>query len=288
MADAAVHLVLRDADPNGIVYATRDNWTGRAVALPVGDFEQLRHLLTGAGVYVLQGVVEGEEDLPIIYVGESERVGGRLKPSHSQLRSERVLWQRAVVFTSASDDLHRGHVKWLESELIRLARETSRAALANTITPPLPTLPEHDGVFVSTFLTNMLVLYPLLGVDAFVPVVFRAGSTSTQNALELYASLGGEVIANGEYSSDGFILRSGSKVRKAATESLHGPAARQRQVLLENKQLEDTSMDFWTLLADLDLPTSSTAAQLVYGRSASGPESWRTSDGIKLKDLLEE
>jgi hypothetical protein len=32
MADAAVHLVLRDANPDGIVYATRDNWTGRAVA----------------------------------------------------------------------------------------------------------------------------------------------------------------------------------------------------------------------------------------------------------------
>jgi len=28
--DAAVHLVLREADPNGLVIATRDNWTGKA------------------------------------------------------------------------------------------------------------------------------------------------------------------------------------------------------------------------------------------------------------------
>jgi len=288
MADAAVHLVLRDADPNGIVYATRDNWTGRAVALPVGDFEQLRHLFSGAGVYVLQGVIEAEDDLPIIYVGESERVSGRLTPSHGQFRSEKAVWHRAVVFTSTSDDLHRGHVKWLEAELIRRAKEASRSALANAVTPPLPKLPEHDSVFVSTFLSNMLVLYPLLGVGAFVPAAVKGEGAGSSAPIQLEASLGGEVIAKGLYAPDGFVLQAGSKIRKASTDSLHGPARRQRQVLLENDQLVEADSEYWELLSDVELATSSTAAQLVYGRSASGPESWKTSDGIRLKDLIGE
>jgi hypothetical protein len=286
MADAAVHLVLRDADPTGIVYATRDNWTGRAVALPVGDFEQLRHLFAGIGVYVLQGVVEGEDDLPIIYVGESERISGRLTPSHGQFKNDSAVWHRVVVFTSTSDDLHKGHVKWLESELIRLAKEASRAALANSVTPPLPKLPEHDSVFVSTFLSNMLVLYPLLGIDSFTPPTVRGGAGSDPDPIKLHASLGGEIIASGLYAEDGFVLLAGSKIKKESTESLHGPAKRQRQVLKDNEQLADFSNEYWELLSNVELPTSSTAAQLVYGRSASGPESWRTTDGVRLKDLV--
>ena len=188
--------------------------------------------------------------------------------------------------TSASDDLHKGHVKWLESELIRLAKEASRAALANSTTPPLPKLPEHDSVFVSTFLSNMLVLYPLLGIDSFTPPTVRGGAGSDPDPIKLHASLGGEIIASGLYAEDGFVLLAGSRIKKESTESLHGPAKRQRQVLKDNEQLADFSDEYWELLSNVELPTSSTAAQLVYGRSASGPESWRTTDGVRLRDLI--
>jgi hypothetical protein len=289
---AAVHLVLRDADPDGIVTATRDNWTGKAFSMPIADFAQMRELLGGAGVYVLVGEDEEADDaIPVVYIGEAEAVRERLRPGHHQLTRTDVVWRRVVIFTSQAEDLHKGHVRWLESALVARAREAARARVMNGPTPASPRLPEFDEVFVGAFLANMLVLYPLLGVEAFALPRQRAATATdddpdTTAVLErLELMLGGEVVATGAYRSGSFILKAGSRVRVAETESAGAHPAGLRRLWKENGTTVAHDGEWMKLLRDVEVSSPSTAARAVLGRSASGPETW-VADGVKLRDLV--
>jgi hypothetical protein len=288
---AAVHLVLRDAEPSGIVVATRDNWTGVAYALPAEDFTRLPIALEKPGVYGLLGTDEGDEDGPtVLYLGEADAVENRLRSGHAQLARSDVSWRRIVIFTSQADDLHKGHVRWLEAELVDRARSAAQVRLANADKKMTrPNLPEHDRVFVEAFLANMLVLYPLLGVHAFQSAPERPVATPSDPlwVTELEFKLDGEVRARGRVSRGGFTLLAGSQLRTHHTESFSGAAQRRLEMLHTSELLEPGTEGWLVLNKDTEVPSSSLAAVLVAGRSASGPESWRTPEGRKLKELLD-
>jgi hypothetical protein len=288
--DAAVHLVLRDADPNGIVTATRDNWTGKAFSLPIADLGLMKELLRSAGVYVLVGIIDDGSDSPAVYVGEAEEVKSRLTSRHGQLSNSTVAWQRVVVFVSQADDLHKAHIKWLESTLIGLARTAGRVVITNSTTPAAPSLPQFDGVFVEAFLSNMLVLYPLLGVSAFQSGVSTrradsAVSSAPQDVLELRK--GGKIIARGRCTDAGGVtLLSGSLISKTAAAYAGPIVVRNRQHLHEQGWLDEYDGDWWRLTVNHDCPSSSTAAGIVTGSSVQGPQAWKNAGGTALADLL--
>jgi hypothetical protein len=295
---AAVHLVLRDADPGGIVIATRDNWTGKAFGLPIRDLQELLPVLSGAGVYVLIGDEDGVDDaLPVVYVGEAEDITGRLAPGHKQLTRADVEWRRVVVFASQADDLHKAHVRWLEAELVRAAKTASRCRLANVTTPVPPKLPEFDEVFVRSFLDNMLVLYPLLGVDAFsVPrAVHRKtleasasppGSMPTSPDDVLILRAAGAARAKARVDADGRLtLLTGSEIVRSGAESESKKVAATRRLLEENVNVTPAGEGWWKLAVDHGPLSPSAAAELVVGHSINGRVSWKTEGGVSYADL---
>jgi hypothetical protein len=304
---AAVHLVLRDADPTGIVIATRDNWTGKAYGLPIGDLRDLVPALDGAGIYVLMGESADEDDPdPVLYVGEAEDVTKRLSSGHAQLSRGDVEWRRVVVFASQSDDLHKAHVKWLETKLIERARRSSRWRLTNGATPVPPRLPEFETVFVEAFLDNMLVLYPLLGVDAFAePRIRRAmrpvatqqegdplqeeatGSSEPSLPTELMMKVAGSVRARATLGPDGRVtLLAGSQLAEQGRDSESPATSRLRNRLVSNGNTRLIG-DGWLELKVSHGPLSpSAAAKLVAGYSVSGPVYWKDARGTSLGALL--
>jgi hypothetical protein len=289
--DAAVHLVLRDADPNGIVTATRDNWTGKAISMPIADLGLMKEMLRSAGVYVLVGVLDDGSDLPAAYIGEAEEVVARLTSRHGQLTKTEVAWQRVVVFVSQAEDLHKGHIKWLEAKLIGRASAAGRVCLTNSTKPEPPKLPQFDLVFVEAFLSNMLVLYPLLGVSAFLPgsatrKTDETPSTSLPQDL-LYLRKGGEIVAQGRCTPDGGIkLLAGSLISRTTAESSGPIIVRTRAHFETQGWLEEHDDNWWKLSVDYDCTSTSTAASLVLGRSVRGPQAWKNQDGVVIADLL--
>jgi hypothetical protein len=288
--DAAVHLVLRDADPNGIVTATRDNWTGKALSMPIADLGLMKEVISGAGVYVLVGVLDDGADTPVVYIGEAEEVIGRLTGRHVQLSRTEVTWQRVVVFVSQADDLHKAHIKWLESNLVELARSGGHVALANATTPSEPTLPRFDEVFAETFLVNMLVLYPLLGVRAFLPgvaIVRHSNNVSLVPSDELVLRKAGQIIAHGRCTSNGGVtLLAGSLIAVKEADYAGPIITRTRKHFSSQGWLDAHDADWQTLNTDYDCSSPSTAASVVMGRQMQGPQAWRTRDGVTLSDLL--
>lgn len=296
----AVHLILRDADPAGIVIATRDNWTGKAYSLPRGDLEYLRPNLAGAGVYVMVGAADNDESgLPVIYVGEAEDVTSRLSAAHTQLGRLDVTYQRLVVFTSQADDLNKAHVKWLEAELVRRARLGARCTLANGNNPPRPSLTEFDMIFVESFLANMLVLYPLLGVDAFTTTVApRSPSRTTltttvsdspvlpSDAALLEIAVSNVPGAQAILGPDNLLtLLAGSSITRKPAASDHAQRAKVRHALFEDGQLEVLDDDWWTLKESYGPLSASSAAGLVVGYSINGRTAWKNAVGVSLAKL---
>ena len=288
--DAAVHLILRDADPSGIVTATRDNWTGIAYGMPVADFSLMSPILKTSGVYVFTGVADlGSEEEQVIYIGEAETIADRITPRHTQFSKEDVFWRRIVVFTSTGADLHKAHVKWLESALVKRARDASRYRLTNGNDQSENGLPEFDLVFVKRFLENMLVLYPLLGVDAFrVP---DASLVSTSAASVSASATGGELgvpvvlgvyvgkvsapIARGVEKDGAFIILGGSLIKREHTDSSGGNTKKSKGLLLQAGRLTEEDDTWYRLEGDYETTSPSAAASLVLGYSASGTREWK-------------
>lgn len=291
--DAAVHLVLRDADPNGIVTATRDNWTGKALSMPIADLGLMKEMLRSAGVYVLVGVLDDGSETPAAYIGEAEEVVARLTSRHGQLSRTEVAWQRVVVFVSQAEDLHKAHIKWLEARLIDMARGAGRVALTNSTKPETPKLPAFDQVFVEAFLANTLVLYPLLGVSAFQPgSAARKPSSGVGFSVPddvLLLRKGGQVVARGRCTADGGVtLLAGSLISKT-TADYSGPIiVRTRAHFAEQGWLETHDESWWKLSADYDCTSPSTAAAIVLGRSVQGTQAWKNEGGTPVAELLAE
>lgn len=91
-----------------------------------------------------------------------------------------------------------------------------------------------------------------------------------------------------------FLLREGSLVAAEAWPGLGDHARRNRADLRASGGLVDVTADpglpkdqqRWRAARDIECNSSSAAAALVYGYDASGPESWRTTEGHPLADYL--
>ncbi|MFB7847144.1 AAA family ATPase [Streptomyces sp. NPDC056053] len=91
-----------------------------------------------------------------------------------------------------------------------------------------------------------------------------------------------------------FLLHEGSFVVAEASPSLHAHRRQIRAELRADGALVDVPVDpdragappRWVATRDIPCNSSSSAAALVYGYHASGPESWRTAEGHPLADYL--
>lgn len=165
MADPfTIRIFVPDGDPEGIRIVDRMNWTGLGVAFPRSKLAEVnrRQELQRAGVYVLVGY-GGDEDLPTVYIGQTDSVGNRLE-SHSLNKD---FWDRAIAFVSSSGGLNRAHITWLEHELIKRASAAGRCVLENGTSPQEPTLTEAERADTAGFLREILQILPLLGVQVF-------------------------------------------------------------------------------------------------------------------------
>lgn len=286
--DAAVHLILRDADPLGLITATRDNWTGIAHAMPMSDYESMKHILNKSGVYVLIGIEEGKlEPIEAVYIGEADNISSRLTSAHKQIIRDDVTWKRVIIFTSTTNDLHKAHIKWIEHKLVSMARNnTSTYKLYNSTAPTEPNLPDFDKVFIESFIEKMLVLYPILGVHAFKNANNQDISSNKVITKDLYyIKIRNDIYASGHNSSNGFTILSGSKIKTKGTDTQGISVKRIREEIMNNRAINTIETGWYVLDEDIELTSLSTASNLVLGNSTNGRDTWKNSDGQSYNDL---
>ncbi len=270
----SISVFLFDGDPNGLRFIEKSNWTGKGVVCPRSRFPDVKTRIEfdKPGVYVLLGTsTDGEVS---VYIGEGDPVKQRLE-SHF---SNKDFWNTIILFTSKDDNLDKTCVQYLESRLVKLAKEAKRCVLENGNNPEEPTLSEAKLADMETFLEQMLLCYPTIGLNVFEK---PQEVIQKQNLLFLKAK---DIEASGYDSTEGFVVLKGSQAVLHEVPSIHHFMLQKRLDFVKQGILLETP--HWYVMAQnyiFDSP--STAAGVLLGKSINGREVWKDENGRTLKEI---
>ena len=278
----SVKLFLVDGTPEGLKVVEKSNWTGIGLMCSRVQFAdiQKRPEFNRPCVYVLLGPNESDGQ-PRIYIGEADVARLRI----AQHAKGFDFWTHFILFTSKDPNLNKAHVKYLESRLVGLAHEAKRVHLENKNIPPSPQLAEADIADVESFLDDMLILYPLLGLHAFETV--KESSTARLNDDLLLTLNGPGTNALGKQTSEGLVVLKDSRGRVYETPSMHEYGRSIRKSLVGSGVLR-LEGDQYVVTQDYPFDSPSTAAMVLLGRAANGRTEWKTKSGSTLKSMQDD
>jgi hypothetical protein len=276
----SIRIFLADGTPEGIRIVEKSNWTGRAVVASRAQLAEAlkRDELSRPGVYVLIG--SSSSGMSRIYVGEADVLRDRLK----QHAIQKDFWTAFTAFTSTDQNLNKAHVRYLESRLVALAKAANQWEIENQAVPAEPPLSEADRADAEWFLGEMLVIYPILGVDAFESAAEEISEVEAGEVLSL-KQRGAE--GKGRETKDGFVVLAGSRARVSETNSIHEYMRELRKQLLDKDVLSPNG-DHLVFTQDYRFASPSTAAGVMVGSAANGRVAWKSSGGKTLKQIQKE
>ena len=279
MTSATIKLFLPLGDAKSLRTAEISNWTGKAIAAPRTELDELlaREELDKAGVYILVGN-DPQTNAPRAYIGEAEVIRDRLKQHKTK-----DFWVSAIVFISKDENLTKAHVRYLENRLLAEAAQINRFTLDQNQAGG-SRLPESDREDMEVFLARIRQLLPVLGSDILAPIA----QLVAQPGGVLFCRIKG-AVARGQRTANGFVIFQGS----TAVLEERPSAKKYPYVVAQRKQLiaDGTLIDkdgFLVFTKDAEFSSPSAAAVVIHGGSANGLTAWKTEGGKSLKQLDEE
>jgi len=281
MTSATIKLFLPRGDAKSLRTAEISNWTGKAVAAPRTELDELlaREELDKAGVYILIGT-DPLTNAPRAYIGEAEVIRDRLKQHKTK-----EFWVSAIVFVSKDENLTKAHVRYLESRLLAEAATINRFTLEQNQAGG-SRLPESDREDMEVFLARIRQLLPVLGSDILAPIA--QPTAKAQPGGVLFCRIKG-AEARGQRTANGFVIFQGS----TAVLEERPAAGNYPYVIVQRKQLISVGTliekdGFLSFTKDSEFTSPSAAAVVIHGGSANGLTAWKTNDGKSLKQLDEQ
>lgn len=277
-----IKIFLIDGDPNGRMSCELSNWTGKAYKVPRIKIKECadRSDLFNTGIYLLLG--KDEEGQDQVYIGEAETILKRL----IQHLTQKDFWNEAIIFVSKDENLNKAHIKYLENRLYELAKTSNRYKIENTVTPTLSSVSESDRAEMEEFLENVKLLVNTLGHKVFEEKrEFKAKAKQQQEYFVIIAPRGAN--AQGEPTSEGFVVFKGSKIATSTVASFPPSMQKLRQELLEKKIVIQNGENL-ELTDDYIFGSPSTAASIIMGRNANGLIEWKLPNGRTLKGFESE
>jgi hypothetical protein len=281
MTSATIKLFLPRGDAKSLRTAEISNWTGKAVAAPRTELDDLlaREELDKAGVYILIGT-DPLTNSPKAYVGEAEVIRDRLKQHKTK-----EFWVSAIVFVSKDENLTKAHVRYLEQRLLVEAAAVNRFTLEQNQAGGSK-LPESDREDMEVFFSRIRQLLPVLGCDIITPIAQPAAKPQPGGVL--YCRMK-EAEARGQRTANGFVVLQGSTASledRPSTEKYPNVLAHRKQLIANGTLVEKTGLFVFTKAVEFTSPSA--AAVVIHGGSANGLTAWKTKDGKSLKQLDEQ
>lgn len=281
MTSATIKLFLARGDAKGLRTAEISNWTGKALAAPRTELDQLlaREECEKAGIYVLIGT-DPSTNMPRAYIGEAEVIRDRLRQHKGK-----EFWVSAIAFVSKDENLTKAHVRYLESRLLAEATRVGRFTLEQNQAGG-SRLPESDREDMEVFLSRIQQLLPVLGSDLLAPIAKAPSGSQTSGPL--FCRVKG-AVARGQRTPDGFVVFSGSTAvleDRPSAQQRHPFVVALREKLAADGVLVETG-DFFEFTRDAEFSSPSAAASVVCGGGANGLIEWKSGDGTTLKELDE-
>lgn len=271
-----------DGTPGGVLTAEIMNWTGHIIAAGRSDLAELlrREEVKRTGIYLLVGEDPDDPDASLLYVGEGDDVGERLR-SHNKPEDKggKDFWNRAVVMTSKDANLTKAHARYLESRFIGIAGKAGRMRVVNgTAPPPLP-LPEADVSDMEYFIDQARIVLPVLGVDALrtpptpseAASASKGGSTSSPIFEMTIASAG--ILAKAQETDGEFAVLQGSTARAQWVGVSHGYSKLHQKLISDGIMVVNGPTAVFSKAHVFKSPSA--AAAVISGRATNGRTTWR-------------
>ena len=303
----SVTLNLVEGEHAGIRIAEVTGWAGYALAGPRSSLKDLLTLkdLDRTGVYILAGLDKKSGRLRV-YIGESNSLIKRVKYHHTE--GKKKFWTQTYCFANKDKSFNKALALYVESELVARVKKAGRVVIANTTSPDKPDL-AMDAVFQAEhFLEKIAVVLPALGLDILSekpwpvsPEPPGDGSdglvvpdASDENpdpdpsdATELNGSVWLFMGARARILGRKTIVLTGSPAVKWIGKGAKGYRYIQEQLASKGILRWHSNSEKGEFTRDYTFASSSAAAAIVSGRSASGPASWVNElTGKTLKDSV--
>lgn len=262
----SLRIFFPSGDPEGLRFITKPLWTGQGIVFPRAIYEEeVRELdeLETAGVYILWEYVP-QGYLPRIYIGESDNLKTRLNHHHNN----KDFWTHCVVFFSKDKFLDKANIRYLEARLNRLADEAKRCELAGVAVPKVPTLDLADRADAESYLRDMLLCLPVMGIHFFEK------SSKPGKITNILHLSGKGVEARGFEGSSGFTVLAGSLAVKETVPAIRAHLLELRRDLQKNGTLEEKDA-FFEFGQDYTFGSPSAAAGVILGGNANGRKEWK-------------
>lgn len=274
-----IRIFFPEGSPDGLRIITKPNWSGLCIVCPRNRYAEAKkkrvEQFSRSGVYILVG--SGEDDSRELYIGEAETIRNRLDLHHA----EKDFWNQAIIFTQSGDPLNKAQVQYLESHLVKLAKKYKNWKMDNIQVPREPKLSESEKADSAGYLKEVLLILPVLGVDAFM-----VGEES-QAEISLYRFMGEGWDATGYETGSGFLVQKDSLVCLSAKPNLYPSATTKREQLIKERILIKYG-EGYRFEVDHIFNSSSQAASVCADRSCNGRTSWKDENGITLKERQKE
>ncbi|HTH46726.1 MAG TPA: GIY-YIG nuclease family protein [Candidatus Limnocylindria bacterium] len=280
MVSATIKLFLPRGDAKSLRTAEISNWTGKAIAAPRTELNELltREEIDKPGVYILIGS-DPSTNAPHAYIGEAEVIRDRLKQHRSK-----EFWISAIVFVSKDENLTKAHIRHLENRLLMEAAQVNRFSLEQNQAGGSK-LPESDREDMEVFLGRIRQLLPVLGCDILTPITQPADKSKPRDIL--FCRMKG-AEAKGQRTAGGFVIYQGSTAvledRPSAEKNPWVITLRKQHLATGGLMQKDGFLFF---AKDIEFDSPSAAAAVICGGTANGLTSWKNDQGISLKQLDE-
>lgn len=282
----SIELFLVNGSADSLITAELSNWNGKAIKIPRIEVAACtRDDITQAGVYFL--FCKGDDGSDSVYIGEAENVKDRLVQHlrDYQADKEKYYWNTAVIFVGR--DLNKALIRYLENRFVEIARNCKRYTVLTKNTYRNTVIKESQIAVMEEFVDNVKILISALGYRVLEglnkPVALRVSQTNTdKEELKLHLERNiknvGKVEADGNRTSEGFVVLQGSRIASVDDNTI--PA------ILKEKRAKANVLD-GVLQEDMLFSSPSYAAMFVIGKSANGLTTWKTADGCTLKEIEE-
>ena len=272
-----IHLFLMDGEASGRIKCTMANWTGIAYKIPRTKLNDCKDRpdLKQSGVYFMFGTT-GNDD-PSIYVGQAgSRKNGdglfqRIKEPHDSID-----WTEVITFSTANNSFGQTEISYLENRFHELAKNANRYVVVNMNSPAQGNITEEKESELEEFIDYAQIIVGTLGHRVFEPVIDNSSGSTVSENLYLKNS---KVDAIGVRTSDGFVVKSGSRLAQYATKSCPPYIKNLRD------KYESRIDPNYVLTEDTLFGSPSTAAGFVMYASQNGQQVWITQNGVQLKNL---
>jgi hypothetical protein len=278
MSARTLELFFIDGKPDGMLTAEVFGWTGHILVAPRTRLPDAlkRKESSYTGVYILLGE---KNEAPMAYIGEGENIANRIK-THD---SKKDWWTRAVLITSAANNLHKAHVQYLESKLVSEGIQAANIKFENGTNPSLPSLSEAAQANMEAFIDQLLMVLPAIRVDLFTSkvkpqkITRQAVSFSEQESPIFELTLKKEGITATAILEDGeFVVQQGSLARGEyiGERSDRYSYWKQYDKLVEQGILADKG-GHKVFTVSYAFSSTSAAGAVCNGRSTAGPIAWK-------------